>query len=173
MDVGPSVRDTGPGADGEGRWHKAVDRSLWLSLMAVGLAIGVLVSLRAVDDASSYILGHELASEIASLGGEPSSEDLMTRTTESAGCLYGFRPPLATCWYAWAHPERPEYLALIAERVQADSGGSALAHLFIALPFWALAAFSLWKATRRRPPYRPSLERAQPDPARQAGRPVL
>ena len=52
----------------------------------------------------------------------------MTRATEAAGCLYGFQAPIFTCWYAWAQPERPEFLEIIAQRVMDDSGGVALRH---------------------------------------------
>ena len=134
-----------------------MDRSLWLSLLALGLGIAVLLTLRAGLEGEDYLRGASLAAEIEALQGAPSSEDLATRTTEAAGCIYGNQPRVRTCWYAWAHPERPEYLAVIADRVMADSGGSALAYLFGALPMWLLVLFAAWKATRRQTALRPSL----------------
>ena len=134
-----------------------MDRSIWLSLMALGLSIGVLLTGRALLDSVDYLRGVTLGAEIAALDGAPSDEDLMTRTTEAAGCIYGNQPRVRTCWYAWAHPERPEYLALIAERVQADSGGSVIGYFLGALPFWVLAIFAGWKSTRPVPEFRPSL----------------
>jgi len=152
-----------------------MDRSLWLSLLALGLGIAVLLSLRAVSDGSDYLRGAALAAEIESLQGAPSSKDLADRTTEAAGCVYGNRPRVRTCWYAWAHPERPEYLALIAERVKADSGGSALGYLSGAVPFWLLVVVAAWKATRPRAEFRPSLMRPTPprvEPPQRHGRMV-
>jgi len=143
-----------------------MDRSFWLSLMALGLAVGTLLGLRVADDTSSYLLGRALAVEIEQLKGAPSSEDLATRTTEAAGCIYGFQPPVRSCWYAWAHPERPQYLALIAQRIQDDAGGSALGYLSVALPFWLLAAFSARQAMRPRRRLQPSLARPHVDPGR-------
>jgi hypothetical protein len=147
-----------------------MDRSFWLSLMVLGLCIAVLLSLRAATDGVVYLQGAALATEIEALNGAPSSDDLMTRTTEAAGCLYGNRPPVFTCWYAWAHPERSEYLALIAERVRADSGGSALGYLGGALPFWLLALFSGWKATRPSSTFRHKFMTPRVDPPRTHGR---
>ncbi len=139
-----------------------MDRSLWLSLLALGLGIAVLLSLRAALDGGDYLRGAALASEIESLQGAPSSRDLADRTTEAAGCVYGNQPRVRTCWYAWAHPERPEYLATIAERVKADSGGSALGYVSGAIPFWLLVVVAARKATRPRPDFRPSLTRPTP-----------
>jgi len=139
-----------------------MDRSLWLSLLALGLGIAVLLTSRAALDGEVYLRGTSLAAEIESLQGAPSSQDLADRTTEAAGCIYGNQPRVRTCWYAWAHPERAEYLAVIAERVKADSGGSALGYLFGAIPFWLLVVFSAWKATRSRAVFRPSLMRPPP-----------
>lgn len=152
-----------------------MDRSLWLSLLALGLGIAVLLSFRAALDGGNYLRGAALAAEIESLQGAPSSQDLTERTTEAAGCVYGNQPRVRTCWYAWAHPERPEYLAVIAERVKADSGGSALGHLSGAIPFWLLVVVAAWKASRPRPGFRPSLMRPTPprvEPPRRHGRMV-
>jgi len=134
-----------------------MDRSIWLSLLALGLGIALLLGIRAGMDGADYFHGASLAAEIEALQGAPSSEDLMTRTTEAAGCLYGFQPPIFTCWYAWAHPERPEFLEIIAQRVMDDSGGSALGYGLAALPFALLALFAGWKATRKQAEFRPSL----------------
>jgi hypothetical protein len=109
-------------------------------------------------DGADYLNGVNLAAEIERLDGAPSTRELADRVTEAAGCIYGNRPRVRTCWYAWAHPEEPRFLALIAERVQADSGGSALGYLLGALPFWLLALFGAWKATRPSRPLRPSLQ---------------
>jgi hypothetical protein len=134
-----------------------MDRSLWLSLMALGLGLGLLLGIRAGMDGADYLRGAGLATEIQALQGAPSTEELMTRTTEAAGCLYGFQPPVRTCWYAWAEPERADFLAIIAQRIMNDSGGSALGYGIAALPFLVLALFSGWKATRKRPVFKPSL----------------
>lgn len=133
-----------------------MDRTLWLSLMALGLAIALLLSGRAVMDGVVYLEGARLAAEIEHLDGAPSSPALAERTTAAAGCILGDRPRVRSCWYAWAHPERPDYLAVIAQRVQDDSGGSALGYLLGALPFWLLVAVAAWKATRPTRPFRPS-----------------
>lgn len=134
-----------------------MDRSLWLSLMALGLGIAVLLTGRALMDGLDYVNGVALTAEIERLEGAPSTQELADRVTEAAGCIYGDRPRVRTCWYAWAHPEEPRFLALIAERVQADSGGSALGYSLGALPFWLLALFSAWKASRPSRTLRPSL----------------
>jgi len=134
-----------------------MDRSIWLSLLALGLGIALLLGIRAGMDGADYLRGAALASEIEALQGAPSSQELMTRTTEAAGCLYGFQPPIFTCWYAWAQPERPEFLAIIAQRVMDDSGGSALGYALAALPFALLALLSGWRATRKQQVFRPSL----------------
>ena len=134
-----------------------MDRSLWLSLMALGLGIGLLLGIRAGMDGADYLRGASLATEIQALQGAPSTAELMTRTTEAAGCLYGIQPPVRTCWYAWAEPERADFLAIIAQRIMDDSGGSALGYGIAALPFLLLALFSGWKATRKQPVFRPSL----------------
>jgi len=147
-----------------------MDRSLWLSLMALGLGIAVLLTARAATDGLVYVQGATLAAEIEALEGAPSNQDLADRTTEAAGCIYGNQPRVRTCWYAWAHPERPEYLAVIADRVQADSGGSALGYLSGALPFWLLALFSAWKSTRSQPVFRPSLIAPRVEPTPSPGR---
>jgi hypothetical protein len=141
-----------------------MDRSIWLSFLALGLGVALLLTGRALADGQVYLRGASLAAEIEALAGAPSSQDLATRTTEAAGCIYGNQPRVRTCWYAWAHPERPAYLALIAERVQADAGGSALGHLIAALPFWLLVLLSAWKSTRTRPEFRPSLLAARQRP---------
>jgi len=134
-----------------------MDRSIWLSLLALGLGIALLLGARAWLDGSSYVLGASLAAEIEALDGASSSEDLMTRTTEAAGCLYGIQPPVRTCWYAWAEPEESRFLAVIAQRVMDDSGGSALGYGLGGLPFALLALFAGWKATRAPKVFRPSL----------------
>lgn len=134
-----------------------MDRSIWLSLLALGLGVALLLGARAATDGADYLHGASLAAEIEALAGAPSDHDLMTRTTEAAGCQYGFQPPVRTCWYAWAQPERPEFLAIIAQRVMNDSGGSALGYALAALPFALLALFASWKATRKPPVFRPSL----------------
>jgi hypothetical protein len=141
-----------------------MDRSFWLSLLALGLGIALLLTFRAALDGADYLHGASLAAEIEALQGAPSSEDLATRTTEAAGCLYGNQPRVRTCWYAWVHPERPEYLEVIADRVMADSGGSALGYLFSALPMWLLVLFAGWKATRRPAVFVPSLMSPPPRP---------
>lgn len=125
--------------------------------MALGLGIAVLLSGRALLDGMDYMNGVNLAAEVQRLDGAASSQDLAHRVTEAAGCIYGNRPPVRTCWYAWAHPEDPRFLAIIAQRVQDDSGGSALSYLLWSLPFWVLAAVSGWKASRPTKPFRPSL----------------
>jgi len=134
-----------------------MDRSIWLSLLFLGTGITLLLGARAWLDGSDYILGASLAAEIEALEGAPSDEDLMVRTTEAAGCLYGFQPPVRTCWYAWAEPEEPRFLAIIAQRVMNDAGGSALGYGLVALPFAALALFAGWRATRTPKVFRPSL----------------
>lgn len=134
-----------------------MDRSFWLSLMALGLGIALLLGGRAALDGLDYVRGVDLAAEIERLDGAPSSQELATRVTEAAGCIYGDRPRVRTCWYAWAHPERPEFLAVIAERIQADSGGSTLGYLFASLPFWLLAGLAAWRMTKPPKPFRPSL----------------
>ena len=101
--------------------------------------------------------GAGLSAEIEALQGAPSSNDLMTRTTEAAGCEYGFQPPVRTCWYAWAEPQDPRFLAIIAQRVMDDSGGSALGYGLAALPFASLALFAGWRASRKPVVFRPSL----------------
>ena len=132
--------------------------------MALGLSIGVLLTCRALLESVDYLRGVTLGAEIAALDGAPSDEDLTTSPTEAAGCIHGnqprvrtCQPRVRTCWYAWAHPEQPEYLALIAERVQADSGGSVIGYFLGGLPFWVLAIFAGWKSTRPVPEFRPSL----------------
>mgnify|MGYP001811990623 FL=1 len=145
-----------------------MDRSIWLSLLALGLGVAMLLGARAALDGADSFRGASLAAEIDALAGAPSSEELMTRTTEAAGCLYGFQPPIFTCWYAWAQPERPEFLAIIAQRVMDDSGGSALGYLVAALPFALLSLFAAWKAMHKPPAFRPSLlakqSRLEPPP---------
>lgn len=134
-----------------------MDRSIWLSLLALGLGIALLLGARVWLDGSDYLLGASLAAEIEALDGAPSDEDLMTRTTEAAGCLYGFQPPVRTCWYAWAEPQEPRFLAIIAQRVMNDAGGSALGYAVAALPFVLLALLASWKSTRTPHVFRPSL----------------
>lgn len=133
-----------------------MDRSIWLSLLALGLGVTLLLGARATADAADYLLGASLAAEIQALDGAPSDRDLMIRTTEAAGCLYGIQPPVRTCWYAWAEPERPDFLAIIAKRVMDDSGGSALGYGLFALPFALMALVAGWKAARKPPVFRPS-----------------
>ena len=140
-----------------------MDRSIWLSLLALGLGVTLILGARAAMDAGEYFHGASLAREIAALDGAPSDADLMTRTTEAAGCQYGFQPPVRTCWYAWFEPERPEFLAIIAQRVMDDKGGSALGYLIAALPFAFMALFAGWKATRAPQVFRPSLLANEPD----------
>ena len=148
-----------------------MDRTFWLSLMVLGLGIAVLLTARAATDGATYLRGVSLAAEIQQLDGAPSSPDLADRTTEAAGCIYGNRPRVHTCWYAWAHSERPEYLAVIADRIQVDSGGSALGYFAGALPFWVLALVAAWRASRRRTPFRPSaLQRPRVEPMGPPGR---
>lgn len=149
MDAAHGQGDTEPDDD--------MDRTMWISLMALGLGLAVLLTGRAFIDGVDYLHAVDLAAEVESLDGAPSSQDLAERVTEAAGCIYGNRPPVRTCWYAWARPENPRFLAIIAARVQADAGGSALGHLFASLPFWALALVSAWKASRPSRPLRPSL----------------
>ncbi|MEX1333811.1 MAG: hypothetical protein AB1Z66_00760, partial [Candidatus Limnocylindrales bacterium] len=122
-----------------------------------GIGVVLLLGGRAIMDGADYLRGASLAAEIEALAGAPSNEDLMTRTTEAAGCLYGIQPPVRTCWYAWAEPERPDFLAIIAQRVMDDSGGSALAYALGALPFASMVMLAGWKATRAPQVLRPSL----------------
>ena len=134
-----------------------MDRSIWLSLMALGIGVALLLGGRAALDSVDYFRGASLAAEIQALDGGPSDHELMTRTTEAAGCQYGFQPPVRTCWYAWYEPERPEFLSIIAQRVMDDAGGSALGYALGALPFALMALFASWRASRAPEVFRPSL----------------
>jgi hypothetical protein len=147
-----------------------MDRTFWLSLVAVGLAMALVLGSRAIMDAATYANGAALAAEIERLDGAPSSQELADRVTAAAGCIYGFRPRVHTCWYVWAHPERPAYLAVIAQRVQDDAGGSALGYGVASLPFWLLALLGAWRASKRPQVFRPSLLQPRVEPPRPHGR---
>ena len=147
-----------------------MDRSLWLSLLAVGLVIALLFTGRMALDARETVTAAGLITEIEGLEGAPASADLAERTTEAAGCLYGFRPRVHSCWYVWAAPTRADYLMVVAERAYSDSEGSTIGWATGSLPFWLLAAFAAWKAIRMPRPTRPSAMAPTVEPTRPAGR---
>jgi hypothetical protein len=132
-----------------------MDRSFWLSLLVLLLAVTLVVSGRAVLEAAKGLQGEALLSEIEALAGRPSSLELADRVTESAGCVRGFRPEVRSCWYAWAEPRRPDYLRVVAERVRADGSGEAVRWSALAMPLWVMAALAAWQATRPKRRYRP------------------
>jgi hypothetical protein len=132
-----------------------VDRSFWLSLLLLLLAVTLVMSGRAVIEAAKGLQGEALVAEIDALAGRPSSLELAERVTEAAGCVRGFRPEVRSCWWAWAQPERPDYLRVVAERVRADGTGEAVRWSTLAFPLWLLAMVAAWKATRPTSPYRP------------------
>jgi len=147
-----------------------MDRSFWLSLMAVGLAIALLLTGRAALDTAKAVEGSRLVAEIESLEGAPSSVELSTRVTDAAGCIYGFRPRVRSCWYVWADPSRPDYLMVVAQRVRSDATGSAVSWAAGAFVFWLMAIITAWGA--RRPTPRVRLHPIQPPitPERPPGR---
>jgi hypothetical protein len=148
-----------------------MDRSLWLSLMAVGLSLAVLFTVRAVLDAERAVHAADIKARIEALDGGPSTEALAEEVNEAAGCIYGNRPEIRTCWYVWQAPTRADYQLVVAERVLADSTSSAVSWALGSLPFWLLAGFSGWKATRPRQKFRPSTTPV-PGRPRPTGRPV-
>ena len=131
-----------------------MDRSFWLSLMAVGLAVALLLTGRAAIDAVKAVEGSRLVAEIESLEGAPSSVELATRVTDAADCIYGFRPRVRSCWYVWADPSRPDYLMVVAERVRSDATGSAVSWAAGAFGFWLMAVITAWGARRPKRPFR-------------------
>ncbi len=132
-----------------------MDRAFWLSLMLVALSIALVTTGRALMDSSESLGSASLLAEIDALEGRPSSLELADRVTESAGCIRGLQPELRSCWYVWAVPSRPDYLRVVAARVNADSTASAVAWGAISIIAWVFMALTAWKAYRRRPPARP------------------
>ncbi len=131
-----------------------MDRSFWLSLMAVGLAIALLFTGRAALDTAKAFEGSRLVAEIENLEGTPSSVDLAIGVTDAAGCIYGVRPRVRSCWYVWADPSHPDYLMVVAERVRSDATSSAVSWAAGAFVFWLLAIITAWGASRPKPPLR-------------------
>lgn len=132
-----------------------MDRSLWLSLLLVALSMALVITGRTAMDVAQTAHASALVAEIDGLAGAPAATDLAERVTESAGCIYGFRPPVRSCWYVWAEPTRADYLRVVAERVRADAMREAALFGLVAVVLWAAVAITAWKATRPRPPYRP------------------
>ena len=132
-----------------------MDRSVWLSILLVLLAVAFVVSGRVAMDAAKGYAAHQQLGEIEALAGAPPSPELAERVTATAGCVYGFRPPVRACWYVWADPSEPAYLAGVATRVRSEATTSAVAWGAGALLTWGLALLSAWKASRPRRPYRP------------------
>ena len=143
----------GLGVGGGRYWQRAdrravppgltVDRSFWLSILVLLLAVTLVMTGRAVLEAAKGLQGEALLAEIEVLAGRPSSVELAERVTEAAGCVRGFRPEVRSCWYAWAEPTRPDYLRVVAERVRADGTGEAIR--------WSALAsrFGSWQPSRR------------------------
>ena len=154
MDVGLSGGDTAPlrVQDSYGTMSRQMDRTLWLSFLALGLAMALVFTGRAALDSSKSLAATALVAEIERLDGAPASIELSERVTDAAGCLYGFRPPLRSCWYVWAQPSRPDYLMVVAERVRSDATGSVVPWAAGALAFWLLVIVTAWKARRPTPP---------------------
>jgi hypothetical protein len=170
----------GLGVDGGRYWQRAdrravppgltVDRSFWLSMLVLLLAVALVMTGRAVLEAARGLQGEALLVEIEVLEGRPSSVELAERVTEAAGCVRGFRPEVRSCWYAWAEPTRPDYLRVVAERVRADGTGEAIRWSALAFPLWVVAAVAAWKATRPKRPYRPPPSSAPARTQRSGGR---
>jgi hypothetical protein len=132
-----------------------VDRSFWLSILLLVLALTLVLSGRAAIEAAKGLEGEALLAELDTLAGRASSVELADRVTEAAGCVRGFRPEVRSCWYAWAEPTRPDYLRVVAERVRSDGTGEAIRWSALALPLWVAAALAAWKVTRPRGQMRP------------------
>jgi hypothetical protein len=147
-----------------------MDRSFWISLLVLLLAVTLLMSGRAVREAAKGLQGEALLSEIEALAGGPSSVELAERVTESAGCVRGSRPEVRSCWYVWAEPGRADYLRVVAERVRADGTGAAIRWSALAFPLWMVAVIAAWKATRPKRPYRPPPVSAPVKAQRSGGR---
>ena len=148
-----------------------MDRSLWLSLLAVGLSLAVLFTVRAVVDGQRSLHATSLIARIEALKGGPSTQELAEEVNGAAGCIYGNRPEVRSCWYVWQAPTRADYQMVVAERVLTDSTGSAISWALGSAPFWVLAGFSAWKATRPKLKFRPSTAAVTGGP-RPSGRPV-
>jgi hypothetical protein len=131
----------------------------------------VLFTVRAVLDAEGALQAADIKARLEALEGGPSTEALAKEVNDAAGCIYGNRPEIRSCWYVWQAPTRADYQLVVAERVLADSTGSAVSWALGCLPFWLLAGFSGWKATRPRQRFRPSTTPV-PDQPRPTGRPV-
>ena len=125
-----------------------MDRSFWLSILLLVLSMTLVMSGRAALEAVKSREGEALLAEIEALAGRPASVELADRVTEAAGCVRGFRPEVRSCWYAWAEPERPDYLRVVAERVRSDGTGEAIRWAALALPLWLVASVAAWKVLR-------------------------
>jgi hypothetical protein len=125
-----------------------VDRSFWLSILLLVLSMTLVMSGRAALEAVKSREGEALLAEIEALAGRPASVELADRVTEAAGCVRGLRPEVRSCWYAWAEPERPDYLRVVAERVRSDGTGEAIRWAALALPLWLVAGVAAWKVAR-------------------------
>ncbi len=149
-----------------------MDRSFWLSILLLVLALTLVLSGRAAIEAAKGLEGEALLAELDALAGQASSVELADRVTEAAGCVRGFRPEIRSCWYAWAEPSRPDYLRVVAERIRSDGTGEALRWSALALPLWIAAVLAAWRVTRPRRQMRPpSAATAMPNqrpPGRQA-----
>ena len=132
-----------------------MDRSFWLSILLVVLALTLVLSGRAALEAAKGLEGEALLAELDALEGGASSVELADRVTEAAGCVRGFRPEVRSCWYAWAEPSRSDYLRVVAERVRSDGTGEAIRWSALAIPLWVAAVLAAWKVTRPRRQMRP------------------
>jgi hypothetical protein len=149
-----------------------MDRSLWLSLMAVGLVLALLFSLRAVVDARLALHAASLIERIEAFDGGASTVELGEAVTAAAGCVFGDRPAIRSCWYVWQAPTRADYQLVVGERVQADASGSAVSWGLASLPFWIVALLSAWKAAQRKVPFKPVRTSPAPERSRPGGRMV-
>jgi hypothetical protein len=147
-----------------------MDRSLWLSLMAVGLVLALLFTVRAAVDAGLGLHAASLIEQIEAFEGGPSTEELGEAVNAAAGCIYGNRPRIRSCWYVWQAPTRGDYQLVVGERVLADASSSAVSWALGSLPFWIIALFAAWKATRRPVPFKPARSSPTPDRPRPGGR---
>ena len=149
-----------------------MDRSFWLSILLLVLALTLVLSGRAAMEAAKGLEGEALLAELDALAGRASSVELADRVTEAAGCVRGFRPEVRSCWYAWAEPSRPDYLRVVAERIRSDGTSEAVRWSALALPLWVAAVLAAWKVTRpkrqMRPPSPATAMPNQRPPGRQA-----
>jgi hypothetical protein len=125
-----------------------MSRSAWLMLALLTLSVAAVASGRVMIELDRVTLGAGLVAEVEALAGGAPPAALSQRVTDAALCYPRLVPPDKACLYVWSHPDRADYVGLVAARIRDKGSGEATRWGVAAGVFWVLTALMAWRAVR-------------------------